>query len=367
MAEPAAGEDGGWGRIADLLDAQAQACGRLGSPMYADLMARAAADVRAGGVVADVLAGHERDAGPSALALRLFGAVHRLVLERRAPALAVHYPSVGGRFEPEGAWAALQALLAGRPDDVRALLDQPPQTNEVARGPALVGALLGLVAATRLPVRLVELGASAGLNLRADAFRVEGGAGAYGDPGSPVRLEQAWDGARLPVDAPLRVLTREGCDVNPIDPTTTEGRLLLTSYVWPDQTARLERLRGALRLAERIPAPVARAGAAEYLRGVEPTEGVLTVVWHSVVWQYLAAAEREAVRDALARLGLTATPTAPVAHVALEPRRRSPEREHEFLLSVQVWPGDGERIVAVAHAHGVPVEWECGTPDEVKE
>ena len=60
---------------------QAQACGNLGSPMYAELLGLVADDIDAEGVTATVLAGHEDDPGPSALALRLAGSVHRLVLE----------------------------------------------------------------------------------------------------------------------------------------------------------------------------------------------------------------------------------------------------------------------------------------------
>jgi hypothetical protein len=45
---------------------QGEACARLGSPMYADLLGRIAADIEGGGVSADVLAGHEHDPGPSA-------------------------------------------------------------------------------------------------------------------------------------------------------------------------------------------------------------------------------------------------------------------------------------------------------------
>ncbi len=61
---------------------QADACAELDSPMYADLLHRTAADLEAGGPVCTVLAGHEDDPGPSAIALRLLGSVHRLVLER---------------------------------------------------------------------------------------------------------------------------------------------------------------------------------------------------------------------------------------------------------------------------------------------
>ena len=51
-------------------------------------------------------------------------------------------------------------------------------------------------------------------------------------------LEQAWAGAPLPVGADLRVVERGGCDVSPVDVATEDGCLTLTSYVWPDMTAR---------------------------------------------------------------------------------------------------------------------------------
>ena len=68
---------------------QAAACSELGSPMYADLLAVLADDYETGGPTRELLAGHEADAGPSALGLRLLGSVHRLVLERRAEELAL--------------------------------------------------------------------------------------------------------------------------------------------------------------------------------------------------------------------------------------------------------------------------------------
>ena len=69
----------------DLFRQQARACRHLGSPMYDVLLTRLADDLAAGGPTAAVLRGHEHDPGPSALALRLAGAVHRLVLDGTAP------------------------------------------------------------------------------------------------------------------------------------------------------------------------------------------------------------------------------------------------------------------------------------------
>lgn len=338
---------------------QAAACGDLGSPLYAELLTRIADDVQNGGPAASVLRGHEQDPGPSALGLRLMGGVHRLVLERRAPELAATYPSVGGTGDADAAWPALRDVLARHRDELRRWLAQPPQTNEVGRAAALVGALHHLVPQRPGPLRLVEIGASAGLNLRADQFRLEHGDGrSVGPLDSPVVLRDAWRGTLPPSDVELEVVERLGCDVAPVDPTTAEGRLLLTSYVWPDQTERLERLRGALRLARMLPATVETAGAADFLARVELVEGTTTVVWHSVMWQYLDHAERERVRCRLDRLGDTATRTAGLAEVSLEPRRRCAGSAHEFLVALRVWPGGAERVLGAAAPHGIPTTWE---------
>ena len=106
-----------------MLRLQAEWCARLGSPLYGVLCGRIADDVEAGGPAAVVLAGHEEDRPASALALRLMGAVHRLVLGGEAPALARHYPSVGGDGDEAGAWQAFRVLLGERCEDLRTLVE----------------------------------------------------------------------------------------------------------------------------------------------------------------------------------------------------------------------------------------------------
>lgn len=338
---------------------QSQACAELGSPMYAGLAARCADDIDAGGPVREVLAGHEDDPGPSALALRLLGSVHRLVLERRAGRLAAFYPSVGGVWEPEVGWAAFRGLVADQPGPVAEWLDRAPQTNEVGRATALYGGLLQLPWA--LPVRLFEIGSSAGLNLRADRFAfVEEGGAVLGDPRSPVRLDPAWQGRSLDGRPGPRVVAREGCDVHPVDPTTTEGRTVLTAYVWADQRVRLERLRGALQVAADVPADVRRESAAAFVDRIEPTRGHVTVLWHSVMWQYLSADEQQAVSRRIEALGAAATEQAPFVHLRAEPGRRSPGEPHEFLVQLTSWSGGGPRpqLLGRTVAHGVPTVWE---------
>ncbi len=341
---------------------QAEGCAAMGSPLYAELLRGLAPDLDdEDSALRRVLRGHEDDRGPSALALRLLGSVHRLVLERRAGALAAYYPSVGGTWASEGGLAAFRQVLAEQPQEVAAWLDNAPQTNEAGRSAALWVALCLDVAAQQaaggpaLPVRLAELGSSAGLNLNADRFAFVGADGdVRGDRGSGVRLEPAWVGASLPAAEP-RLVWRRGCDVHPVDPTTTQGRLALTAYVWPDQAERLERLRAALDVAERHPPDVVRSGAADFVERLETVEGTTTVLWHSVMWQYLDSSEQERVVRRLADLGEAATPTRRLLHVQAEPSRRGRGTAHEFLLRVRAWPGGGERVLGTFAAHGPPV------------
>jgi hypothetical protein len=117
--------------------------------------------------------GHERDRVDEWDAFRLLAGVHRIVLSGNAPDLEKHYPSTGGDGDAEAAWPAVRELIAsGRAELVDALA-HPLQTNAPKRAKALVPGLCLVAEQTGLPLRLLELGASAGLNLRLDRFRYE--------------------------------------------------------------------------------------------------------------------------------------------------------------------------------------------------
>lgn len=343
------------------LERQALACSQLGSHLYAALLTAAAADVRAGGPCAEVLAGYENAPRNSAIALRLLAGVHSLVLCGRAPELAAHYPSAGGDAgRPEAAWLAFRSVVAAEQDWIRDWLTRPPQTNEVARSAPLLAGLLAAVDAIPLPVRLLELGSSAGLNLRADRFRWTAGEVAWGPVDSPVVIEDAWpDGVPGWLAAAVRrhpevtVVERLGCDPNPLDPLSEPGSLALRSYLWPDQTYRAARLQGALLLAGRIPAEVVAIGADDFLAGLELRPGTLTVVWHSVMRQYLTDAQRSRMQAELDRLAAGSTPDAGFAHISFEPLG-TPDDSQGFPITIRIGAGPVTSL-GKAMPHGIPV------------
>ena len=142
-----------------------------------------------------------------ALALRLLGGVHRMVLAGDAPDLARHYPSTGGDGDAAvGVVALPRPRSATRPPAVLDALTRPPQTNEVGRSASLVPGFLHVAKSTGLPLRLLELGASAGLNLRVDRYRYEQDGVGWGDPASAVRFDDLWPDATPPLGTPATIV-----------------------------------------------------------------------------------------------------------------------------------------------------------------
>ena len=352
--------------LADTLEHQRVACARLGSTLYADVLLGVAADVAAGGVCAAVLGPHGDDPFASALPLRFLGSVHRLVLEGQAPALARHYPSAGGTPGP-GLVDDFIATVAERRAEVEARLGDGVQTNEVGRSAVLAPGYALIARRSGLPLRVFEIGASGGLNLRWDHYWYDTGETTLGDPASGVRFVGAWEAAEgaLPdlrgasggASPGVEVVERAGCDRNPLDVSTEEGRLTLRSYLWPDQVGRRERLEAAFAVAARVPTPVEADDLGGWVgkRLADPLHGVATVVVHSIVWQYVAQPSRDRLLAALQLAGERATPDAPVVWLRFEPA--GPVGD----LRLTWWPGGDETVLATAEYHGVPVYW--GAPE----
>jgi hypothetical protein len=330
---------------------QAMWCRQLGSPLYGSLLERVADDYRRGGPVYDAIRDHEELPSGAAFGLRLMGGVHRVALLGEVPGLARCYPSCGGTADEEAAWDALRALAADRPAEFRSGLYRPVQTNEVGRSAALICGFLYVAEFTQLPLALLEIGASAGLNLRWDHFRYDAPRWTWGDPTAALTLTTITDPP--PFNTLVTVVERAGCDAAPVDPTTEEGRLTLVSYVWADQVERLKLLRAGLEVARRVPATVERRKAVEWTREqlANRRSDATTIVYHSVVWDYLTNDEQVELTEVIQTAARDADPAAPVGWLSFEPG------QPRFEVRLRLWPGDLDVVVADAGPHGADVRW----------
>lgn len=334
---------------------QGEQCTKMGSPFYGRLCELLAEDAERGGPLLDVMGERANLHFDDAYHLRLLGGLHRMALTGEAPQLRVHYPSTGGDGDADAVWSAVEALLADCTPSLLDALDRPLQTNEVGRAAPLASGLALVAAETGLPLRLLEIGSSAALNLRLDRYRYEAAGAAWGDPTSPVRFVDVWDGGVPPFDEAVTVAARRGCDLAPVDVTDPDAAVTLLSFVWPGQVERFERLHAALGIARGFPVDVDAEPVDTWLprQLAEPVPGVATVVFHSIVWQYLPGATRDTVVSTLHDAGARATDRAPLAWIRLEP---SPGIEFAELRAT-TWPGGEERVLAHTGFHAARIQW----------
>lgn len=341
--------------VARQLRGQAGVCERFASPLYAHLLGRAADDVERSGPCWAVLEheGVTSLGADDALALRFAGAVHRLALAGSAPELAAHYPSTGGDGDAAAAWDAFLVAVETHRDELRVSIRQGVQTNEVGRCALLAGGFLLVARETGRPLHLLEMGASAGLNLLWDRYRYERDGLSFGNPVSPVQLGGAIVGGTPPYDGEAAVVGRAGCDIAPIDPRSDEGRLILSSFVWADQTERLDLLRGALAVAAREPLTVERADGPAWVERelARRPDDAATVVFHSFVWQFVDDEGRARIRQAFDREAARASPDAPIAWLRMEWGSGRGE------VRLTTWPGGQERLLAIASPQATDARW----------
>jgi hypothetical protein len=300
------------------------------STLYADLCRRFADDARI-----------ERIVGPEPAwdaPLRVLGALHALVLTGRA------------------SWDAVDAALDEHADFLRqAVAERRVQTNEVQRCWALLPCFLELARRSGYEeIDLVELGPSAGLNLVWDRYSYSYEAGAWGPPAASLELRGEERGA-VPgelLSIRPRVGRRVGIDVAPIDVTTDEGALLLKSFVWADQTHRLELLDRAISTLRADPPELVRGDIADELPRVlaERRGDALTIVWQTAVLGYLPDADRARVHEALAAAGAEGQ----LAWLSGDESERS---QQEWALQATLWPDGNRFLLGYADWHGSWLEW----------
>jgi hypothetical protein len=331
---------------------QAGWCEDYGSPFTARLLERLARDIEAGGPTAELVAGWPRSPRADRLSLRVAGALHTAVLSGRDPALAAEYPAARPAWDMARVWPLAQGFVARERAWIAGFLGSAPQTNETRRTIALLAGFLWLAARHDREFELLEIGASAGMNLYWDRFAYRTASWRWGD--GPVQISTEWIGAPPPLDAVPRIRARAACDLNPIDIRDPDERLRLRAYIWPDQTERLARFDATAALAVAHDVRVECADAAEWLEARLPRRSpdALTVVYHSVFYQYPRTETRRRIAAAIEQAGESST--APLAWLRLEPEAvlGGPRDSVRFLVDLVSWPGAERRTLAATDGHG---------------
>jgi hypothetical protein len=324
--------------------------------MYASLLNGLLADYLAGGFTAEILEGVSDTPLHDATPLRYLAVAHRLALEGRAPALAALYPSCGGHWDGQDITDVFLSVVATNRGEFVRGVQRRVQTNEVGRAPVLVCGFALLAARHRAPLDILEIGSSAGLLSRWDHYLYDTGDTCLGDPASPLRFgPEWWKGPKPALDVRIDIARKRAVDLSPIDVGTDEGRTAMLSFVWPDQLDRIERLRAALDIAARTPFTVEQGDAGEWLREQLRDGGprrATTVVFHSIVWQYLPRQTKDGVRAALAHAGSKATTESPLAWLRMEPATADYAE-----LRLTTWPTGEQELLAQVGYHGADIRW----------
>ncbi len=331
---------------------QAATCRRMDGDFVAHICALLP-DAVAGTALQDRIIHWPRDLWADAVALRLCGALHRLVIDEKDAALARYYAKLVA--DRETALPLMHAALVTHADFIDRYIDLPPQTNEIGRSAALLPGLLAVARRFGRPIALYEIGSSAGLNLNMDRFCYRYGDQTWGDQGFAAPIAPRLTGAVPCLGGDMHIASRLGCDQSPLDVRRSDDRRRLMSYLWPGQHERFARQAAAVEVFRGHPAPIKTMDAADFVEAelrARP-RGQAFVLFHSLIWSYLDDARQQRIATALAKHGKSASQESPIAWLRLE----GFESQRHAKLQLDLWPGGDSHHLADVEFHGRWIDW----------
>lgn len=342
-------------KIIEAFRDQARFCRMGGAHFTAAVIDAAHEELEAGGVLFDLVEKVDGDPLKRALALRVAGALHALVLDNRSDELSVFYNSPNKTPDVE----ALRKIISPLWDRERAHFESyvanAPQTNEVRRAAALLLGFSKIAEISNAPLDLLEVGSSAGLLLTWDKYRYDYGDAQWGEGEAEITSE--WRGDEPPeLYAPITVRNRAGCDLSPIDLSDPAQLLRARSYIWPEDASRRVLFDKAVEEKLSLGVNVEKADALVWLKAKlsKRADDAVTVIFHSVFSQYLSEDQREQLCAMVEQAGAVAESNAPLAYLRFEPEAFG-DALH-FNVTLQFWPDGREMHIARAHYHGAWVE-----------
>ena len=344
-------------RVRDSFLEQARYCEKLGSTFMRDLLVGLARHLEPNTETGNRVLNWSGAPEPKsdALALRLAGGIHGLARSGADKKLSHFYQNPQKSSEASFIPRVLAAIET-HDAYLYPWLDMAPQTNEVARASAIFSGLSVVAEEFRLPLALYEMGCSGGLNLQCAQFGYCFNGAAFGDASSKLQLEPSWTGG-LPPNIEFGVVSRQGCDLNPLFATQELDAAKLVSYLWPDQPARITRVEAAINIAKSDPPELEKADASDWVeRKLMPGEGrgMVRVLYDTIAWNYFPALTKKRITSHMNAVGAEATRQNPLAWLTLE----FDDEDNGPFLKLRTWPGNGEeQILASADPHVHQLNW----------
>jgi hypothetical protein len=308
-----------------------------GSPLYAELVEVVAEDPELLRVMNRI--GH---LPPPNL---VFGAVQYMLMDGEDGDLAAHYRSiVGDPAPPDGVGPKFRDFVLAHEEEIVEMGNTRfTQTNECRR----CVALLPMVAMAEFRAfHLIDVGASAGLNLGLDRYGYRYDDKEWHQESEPLLEAESRGVAPELVD--IKVLSRTGLDLNPLHPADESARRWLDALIWPEHLERRARLRSALEMVSTLDIEMISGNALETLAGAleRLPAGEPAVVMSSFTLNQFDAAERDRLESIVSRARLAR----PVHRVSMG---EALDKADDWARLV-VDDGSGVTVVGQAHPHG---EW----------
>jgi len=330
---------------------------RLGSPVYTDYCFGVADDSQLLELCSQI---DQSQPAPNIL----FAAVQDLLMEDptaspEAEALAGFYPAISGRPIPRGsAWETFRAFCQVHADQLGPnLRSGRTQTCIVNRCAIVLPGLAALPSAEANEgrVALLEIGPSAGLNLRLDRYRYEYGNGAtWGEPSARPKLicETRGDLAP-PMPGALEIVARRGLDLNRIDLEKPSDIRWQRALIWPEHSDRVQTMDEALAHAKTVPVEIEEGDATREIAAhiARLPSDAARVLFATHVFYQIPRDGRRQIIEGIA----SASREQPVDLIRMESSGEGDSRVEWFSFAggEQV----GHTILARSDSHGRWIEW----------
>ncbi len=309
-----------------------------GSPLYATLVDVVSGDAELMRVINRI----EHQLPPNLL----FAAVQYLLMEDADDDLSRFYPSLAMDADPpEEVGPHFRRFVLEHEEAIVEIGNtRYTQTNECRRCIALLPMVL---MAPFDSFHLVDIGASAGLNLAIDHYGYRYDV-VHWHTDARLVLEAEWRGAPVALHE-IEVVGRTGLDLSPIDPSDEGARRWLDALIWPEHHERRARLRSALELVSTLDIEVVAGDATDTLPGCLDAlaPGVPVIIMSSFTLGQFSPAQR----DHLEAVVTDARAHRPVHRISMDALDKSDD-----WAQLVVDDGSGPRTVGQAHPHGEWVE-----------